>query len=247
MSGAYRHWRYPAWRHPLAHDLPPRLSGMPALAPVPTVPHAGGMEGERPPEDLLGPEEGQEQRRVYPPGEVQARLEVSASGLRRLAGIYERTVGPLPRDERGRVWPEDAVEALEDARTMVRESRAVSTEAALRGQELEQNAEPYPATQRPSRGDIDPAAVILQELRALRALVEEQNTRIAELEKAVRTGRELEAPVAQTSTESPAGENHAGPPETVTGLDPEAGQGQGDTNPWRRVLAWFGFGVRRGR
>ncbi|HVF02791.1 MAG TPA: hypothetical protein VNA27_15815 [Rubrobacteraceae bacterium] len=84
---------------------------------------------------------GQEQRRVYPPSEVQARLEVSASGLRRLAGIYERTVGSLPRDERGRVWPEDAVEALEDARAMVRESRAVSIEAALRGQELDAGTE----------------------------------------------------------------------------------------------------------
>jgi hypothetical protein len=89
--------------------------------------------------DHMGDEgisEGQEQRRVYPPHEVQSRLAVSASGLRRLAGIYERTMGPLPRDERGRMWPEDAVEALEDARTLVRESRGISIEAALRGQEV---------------------------------------------------------------------------------------------------------------
>jgi hypothetical protein len=133
--------------------------------------------------DHMGDEgisEGQEQRRVYPPHEVQSRLAVSASGLRRLAGIYERTMGPLPRDERGRMWPEDAVEALEDARTLVRESRGISIEAALRGQEVRGAAEPYPATQRPSRGDIDPGAAILQELRGLREAVSEQNLLLTE-------------------------------------------------------------------
>lgn len=141
---------------------------------------------------IEGQPEGEEPRRVYPPHEVQARLEVSASGLRRLAGIYERTVGPLPRDDRGRVWPEGAVEALEDARALVRESRAVSIEAALRGQEVGSDAEPYPATQRPPVDEISPGAAILEELRSLRMLVEEQNRRISELEEAVRTGRELE-------------------------------------------------------
>jgi hypothetical protein len=183
------------------------------------------MEGERPPE-------GQEQRRVYPPAEVQARLEVSASGLRRLAGIYERTVGPLPRDERGRVWPEDAVHALEEARALVRDSRAVSIEAALRGQEVVHDAEPYPATQRPSRDDMDPGAAILEELRALRMLVEEQTRRISELEESVRTGRELESPQDDQLV--------AGPEPTV-----EPSQDQDDTNLWQRVAAWFGFGVRR--
>lgn len=148
------------------------------------------MDDEPP---IEGHSEGQESRRVYPPHEVQARLEVSASGLRRLAGIYERTIGPLPRDDRGRVWPEEAVEALEDARALVRESRAVSIEAALRGQEVGGEAEPYPATQRPSTDEISPGAAILEELRTLRELIEEQNRRISELEEAVRTGRELES------------------------------------------------------
>ncbi len=205
--------------------------------------------------------EGQEQRRVYPPAEVQARLEVSASGLRRLAGIYERTIGPLPRDERGRVWPEEAVNALEDARALVRESRAVSIEAALRGQELDQVAEPYPATQRPSRDVIDPGAAILEELRALRELVEEQNRRISELEEAVRTGRELEASPETVPTPSPVEPSLGPPPATpdVSGkMSPVEQVPESDakteepTEPeprepgaWRRVLAWFGFGVRR--
>jgi hypothetical protein len=127
-----------------------------------------------------GISEGHEQRRVYPPHEVQSRLAVSAYDLRRLAGIYERTMGPLPRDERGRVWPEDAVEALEDARALVRESRAVSIEAALRGQEVRVEAEPYPATQRPSRENIDSGTAILEELRGLREAVSEQNRLLAE-------------------------------------------------------------------
>lgn len=187
-----------------------------------------------------------EQRRVYPPAEVQARLEVSASGLRRLAGIYERTIGPLPRDDRGRVWPEDAVEALEDARALVRESRAVSIEAALRGQELDPGTEAYPATQRPSHATADPGAAILEELRALRELVEEQNRRISELEEAVRTGspsRELEPPTGpDLGGEGVPDEIAAAPPADA---GPEPGQDRADTNPWRRVLAWFGFGVRR--
>ncbi len=192
------------------------------------------MDGEPPTE---GQSEGQESRRVYPPHEVQARLEVSASGLRRLAGIYERTVGPLPRDDRGRVWPEDAVHALEDARTMVRESRAVSIEAALRGQSLGGEAEPYPATQRPAQGDMNPGAAILEELRRLRELVEEQNRRISELEEAVRTGRELEPPPSDAEKLRESGED-ATP-------DEDTGQTGRDTGLWRHVSAWFGFGGSR--
>src|SRR5215207_8384443 len=125
------------------------------------------MDSEPP---IEGQQEGQHTQRLFSPSEVQTRLEVSASGLRRLAGIYERTVGPLPRDERGRVWPEDAVHSLEDARALVRESRAVSIEAALRGQELDHEAaaEHFPATQKPSRGDIDARAAVLEEVRGLR-------------------------------------------------------------------------------
>jgi hypothetical protein len=39
-----------------------------------------------------------------------------------------------------------------------------------------------------SRGDVDPGATILGELRALRMIVEEQNRRISEPEEAARTG-----------------------------------------------------------
>ncbi len=187
-------------------------------------------------------------RRVYPPSEVQGRLGVSASGLRRLAGIYERSVGPLPRDERGRVWPEESVEVLEQARAAVREQRAVSIEAALRGQETPQGDTADPGRvnvpnvpEAPfggPRADTNAARAILEELRALRALVEEQNRRIGELEEAVRTGRELPEPAAPPDApgDAPAGAEASGegqgPPEASTG----SGGSQG--RPWWR--RWFG-------
>jgi len=180
-------------------------------------------------------------RRVYPPGEVQARLEVSASGLRRLAQIYERTVGSLPRDERGRMWPEEAIEQLEHARTMVRQQRAVSIEAALRGKEGPEEGgvpetAPLAARGNLARSEDDLAAAVIEELRALRELVEEQNHRIAELEETVRTTRELEAP------SEPERPNVAYPPSVPFELpDPPVEE----RSLWQRVAGWFGFGEAR--
>ncbi len=194
-------------------------------------------------------------RRVYPPNEVQARLEVSASGLRRLAGIYERAIGPLPRDERGRVWPEDAVEELERARALVRDQRAVSIEAALRGQEGPPAEDVRDATPLLDRGGPSPAEAILDELRALRELVEEQNRRIAELEEAVRTGRELEAPrdepePPETDADAPEGTETpeaAKDTDAATQREPEGAEEERpeERGVWRRVARWFGFGLDR--
>jgi hypothetical protein len=172
---------------------------------------------------------------------------VSASGLRRLAGIYERSVGSLPRDERGRVWPEEAVEVLEEARAAVREQRAVSIEAALRGQGTAQGGAEATdrgnVPDRPAEGpraDTDPAEAILEELRALRALVEEQNRRIGELEEAVRTGRELPAGEATEPQDGPEGPPEGyGPGATAEGA--EAHDTRGERGAWQRLREWFGF------
>lgn len=51
----------------------------------------------------------------------------------------------------------------------------------------------------------DVGAAILEELRALRELVQEQNRRIAELEEAVRTGRELGPAAAEQPREEDRG------------------------------------------
>jgi hypothetical protein len=131
------------------------------------------------------------ERIIYGPKDAAARLGIGVTGLRRRAVTYERVRGALPRDERGRVWPEDSVGELEEARVAVREGRATSVEAALRGaasdtrftparagEEAAESKEPYPQ---------DP---VIEELRALRAAVEEQNRRVGEL---VEENRQLRA------------------------------------------------------
>lgn len=61
------------------------------------------------------------------------RLDVSGTGLRRLADIYAKVHGPLQRDERtkNRIWNLTAVERLEAARGLLQSGRAASIEAAL--------------------------------------------------------------------------------------------------------------------
>lgn len=201
------------WRHTLARLRHTRQS--PTMADMTDAQH-----GEMP---SVG--------RVYPSREVQERLGVSPSGLRRLAAIYERAVGPLPRDERGRVWPEAALEALQAAREAVQSQRAVSIEAALRGQEIEGVADPLPTPPRPSETNLDAATAILEELQALRRLLEEQNARLSTIEEENRELRlRLEAPKAAAeaeeiaTTEEEVGEE---PPEPEWGI-------------WRRVRTWFG-------
>lgn len=196
------------------------------------------MEDERPPEAPDQAEQAPETRRVYPPAEVQARLEVSASGLRRLAGIYERAVGPLPRDERGRVWPEEAVDELERARALVRDQRAVSIEAALRGQDAPHDASGAPVEGDLAQGHREPLAAILDELRKLRELVEEQNRRIAELEGTVRTGRELESPRDEPHAPEPASDSPEGADTPEPAAGPEAATPRRERSWWRR---FFGF------
>jgi hypothetical protein len=106
------------------------------------------VDGER-----SGPKRAQEQKaeqRVYAPGEVAAQLGISGPGLRRLALIYERVYGELPRDPKlGRVWPQEAAERLERARGDVQAGRAVSVEAALAA--IRAGAEPPPPVQRSAR------------------------------------------------------------------------------------------------
>lgn len=70
------------------------------------------------------------------------RLDVSGTGLRRLADIYDRVHLPLARDPKtnNRIWTLSAVERLEAARMLLRSGRAASVEAALGA--LEEGAEP---------------------------------------------------------------------------------------------------------
>jgi signal transduction histidine kinase len=117
----------------------------------------------------------------YATADAARLIGVSTSGLRRLAHIYERVYGALPRDSRlGRVWPTEAIERLNDARQVVQAGRAVSIEQAL----LNRGAIDAPATvgsvtQRASSG---PEALeeLANELHALREAIEKQNQLLTE-------------------------------------------------------------------
>jgi hypothetical protein len=72
--------------------------------------------------------------------------------------VPPRVGPPLPRDERGLVWPEDAIEALKEVRALVREQHTVSIEAALRGQALtpDPSEEAYPTPGGPQVPKLSP-------------------------------------------------------------------------------------------
>lgn len=123
------------------------------------------------------------------PGAVQERLEVKGAGLRRLATLYERVHGPLPRDQRqGRLYPEEAVQRLEHARDDVQAGRYSNIESALRGvvavEGVEVQAERYEATRRNLEA-------LTEEIRLLRGAVEAQTRRLEALEQ---ENRALRAP-----------------------------------------------------
>ncbi len=148
-----------------------------------------------------------EPRRVYSPHDVAERMGISGQRLRQLARSYERVRGDLPRDERGRVWPEEAVEELERSRELVRVGRASGIEQALQGELISEGTETPPATRNPSGSDI--AAEFAGELRAMREAIEEQNrileamtTRMEDLE---RENRELREAVSQPPTDRELG------------------------------------------
>lgn len=67
------------------------------------------------------------------PSDIAALLGVSGATVRRIALDYEEIFEPLPRDDqqRGRLWPMQAVAILRAAHAAVREGRAESTRAAL--------------------------------------------------------------------------------------------------------------------
>ncbi len=138
----------------------------------------------------MEPPPEQQPSEVYLPEDVAKHLGISSAGLRRLAVIYERVYGELPRSpNRGRLWTGDAVERLESARLAVQQGRAVSVEAALAG--LRAGAEPIEAqpavtTTSPTTSS-QPLGALVGELRALREAVEEQNRRLGALEEGDRS------------------------------------------------------------
>lgn len=74
---------------------------------------------------------------LYEPATAADKLGVSASGLRRLAPIYESVFDELPRtgkgqkDKRARLWPSEAVVRLQVARGLVEVERYRTIKEAL--------------------------------------------------------------------------------------------------------------------
>jgi hypothetical protein len=163
------------------------------------------------------------EQRVFGAGDVAKQLDISLPGLRRLAVVYERVYGELPRDDRGRLWPEEAVARLQAARAAVRKGRAASTEAALRAGDdgdvvvVDRRYPAAPSKAADDRADdrADALEKLLEELRLLRGAVEGMSRRLATMEienrnlrEAVSFNRELEAPAEpRESAETPEEEH----------------------------------------
>ena len=125
---------------------------------------------------------------LLPPALAARALGVSPATLRRYAALWERLVGPLPRDPRGgRLWPKEALARLRAAREAHLREGLPLEEALARVQG------DFPALALPSEGE---ALALLRalaerlervegELRALR----EENARLREALKALEPPR----------------------------------------------------------
>ncbi len=117
---------------------------------------------------------------VYDPARAADLLGVSASGLRRLAPIYERVFGELKRvgkgdeEKRSREWPSEAVGRLQAARQVTGRGKPYRTiEAALgairEGAEVEGVEIDFASRHAGAEGAIGEALqVLLSEVRTLR-------------------------------------------------------------------------------
>lgn len=176
--------------------------------------------------------------RRYEPHEAAALLGMSGANLRRLAPIYERVYGDLPRDaRRGRVWPPEAIDHLKRARDAVRSGRSQSVQAALvaerTGEDLAGGA-----------GDDLPApntlAEFIAEIRALRHTIEDQNRLIIEQGRrieALETGEPYSPPAPELSE---ARESDLSPGPTDTPREDTGGHEATKEPParpwWRKIL-----------
>ena len=125
---------------------------------------------------------------ILPPALAARALGVSPATLRRYAALWERLVGPLPRDPRGgRLWPKEALARLRAAREAHLREGLPLEEALARVQG------DFPALALPSEWE---ALALLRalaerlervegELRALR----EENARLREALKALEPPR----------------------------------------------------------
>jgi hypothetical protein len=130
---------------------------------------------------LVMEEEGSEQQLVKSAAAANV-LGISKTTLNRLAPIYEQVHGELPRGGRHvRLWPLEAIERIQSARLAVKERRAESIEAALRGFDTTEDLQSFRLPASISKGTLEtqasPRALeeLVGELHALREAVDAQN------------------------------------------------------------------------
>ncbi len=130
---------------------------------------------------LIMEENGSEQQLVKSAAAANV-LGISTTTLNRLAPIYEQVHGELPRGGRHvRLWPLEAIERIQSARLAVKERRAESLEAALRGFYTPEDLQSFRLPTSISEGTLEtqasPRALeeLAGELHALREAVEAQN------------------------------------------------------------------------
>lgn len=136
------------------------------------------------------------------PAMVANTLGISTAMLRRYAHAYEQVYGKLPRDRRGgRLYAEKDVERLRTARASVLRKRAPSLESALRN--LSDGSKGPVAPSAPLTDGSDPYALLVEELRWLREVVEKQNRRLAMTEAMMMT---LLPTLASSHSKAPSSE-----------------------------------------
>jgi hypothetical protein len=130
---------------------------------------------------LIMEDNGSEQQLVKSAAAANV-LGISTTTLNRLAPIYEQVHGELPRGGRHvRLWPLEAIERIQSARLAVKERRAESIEAALRGFYTPEALQSFRLPASISEGTLEtqasPRALeeLAGELHALREAVEAQN------------------------------------------------------------------------
>ncbi len=164
---------------------------------------------------------------VLSPGEAARRLEVSPSGLRRLATVYAGVYGPLPKEAGGtsRIWSTEAVGRLERARALMAAGQARSIKDALLAVE---------------RGAVATSGAALSLGRDGR-LVEALGVVSAQLEAVVESNRRLEREVEALRSE--VGELRQLPAASTNPHD-EAAAVEG---PFVRAARWLERRLRGGR
>lgn len=131
---------------------------------------------------MLIMEENRSEQQLVKSAAAANVLGISKTTLNRLAPIYEQVHGELPRGGRHvRLWPLEAIERIQSARLAVKERRAESIEAALRGFNTPENLKSFRLPASISEGTLEtqasPRALeeLAGELHALREAVEAQN------------------------------------------------------------------------